>query len=300
MQTFEATELKYTYSPEHEPIGAVAAGERFTVITEDCFTGRYDDPANFNAETAAWVDEHLNGVTGPISVEGAQPGAAVEIEIESVQVNTPGHVVVSRCQALSPADWWHEEDHVVNLSVQDGQIVIGEGWTVPVDPLIGCLATAPARETVLSRYQGSYLGNVDCREITSGATVILPVAAKGAGLYFGDCKAAIGDGEVVCAPEIGARIVASARPRERPVSMGAPRVLTVDRLMTIVSGISLAEASRVAFRELKLWLQDEWTLSSDQAAIIMGIGAHCGIGQVSNLLHTAKCSIARSLLPRAM
>jgi hypothetical protein len=70
--------------------------------------------------------------------------------------------------------------------------------------------------------------------------------------------------------------------------------------MTIVSGISLAEASRVAFRELKLWLQDEWTLSSDQAAIIMGIGAHCGIGQVSNLLHTAKCSIARSLLPRAM
>jgi hypothetical protein len=29
----------------------------------------------------------------------------------------------------------------------------------------------------------------------------------------------------------------------------------------------------------------------------MGIGAHCGIGQVSNRLHTAKCSISRSLLP---
>jgi amidase len=300
MQTFQPTDLKYTYSPDHEPIGAVAAGERFTVITEDCFTGRYDDPADFNAETAAWVDEHLNGVTGPISVQGAEPGEAVEVEIESVEVNTPGHVVVSRCQALSPADWWQEEDHVVNLRIEGGEIVLGDGWTVPVSPLIGCLATATARETVLSRYEGAYLGNVDCREITGGATVILPVAAAGAGLYFGDCKAAMGDGEVVCAPEIGARIVASARPRKRPASMGAPRVLTADRVMTIVSGISLAEASRLAFRELKLWLEDDWSLSSEQAAIIMGIGAHCGIGQVSNLLHTAKCSIARSLLPRAM
>jgi amidase len=300
MQTFQPTELKYTYSPEHEPIGTVAAGERFTVITEDCFTGRYDDPANFNSETAAWVDDHLNGVTGPISVQGAEPGEAVEVAIESIEVNTPGHVVVSRCEALSPADWWHEEDHVVNLAVDDGQIILGEDWTVPVAPLIGCLATAPARETVLSRREGAYLGNVDCREITCGATVILPVAVPGAGLYFGDCKAAIGDGEVVCAPEIGARIVASGRPIRRPPAFGAPRVITEDRLTTIVSGISLAEASRVAFRELKLWLEDEWNLSSEQAAIVMGIGAHCAIGQVSNPLHTAKCSIARSLLPCTM
>jgi amidase len=300
MQTFRSTDLKYTYSPEHEPIGRVAPDERFEVITRDCFTGRFDDPENFNAGTAAWVDDHLNGVTGPVFVDGAEPGEAVEVTIESVQVNTPGHVVVSRCEALSPADWWHEEDHVVNLPVDDGQIVLGEGWSVSISPLIGCLATTPARETVLSRHGGSYLGNVDCREITAGATVILPVAAEGAGLYFGDCKAAMGDGEVVCAPEVGARIIASARPRSRPDSMGTPRVLTSDRLMTIVSGISLADASRAAFRELKLWLEDEWSLSSEQAAIIMGIGAHCGIGQVSNLLHTAKCSIDRSLLPGAM
>jgi amidase len=299
MQTFAPTDLKYTYSPDHHPIGTVAAGETFTVITEDCFTGRFDDPADFNAGTAAWVDEHLDGVTGPIAVEDAEPGQAVEVKIESVQVTTPGCVVVSRCEAVSPADWWHEEDHVIQLAVKDGQIVLGEDWTVPVAPLIGCLATAPARETVLSRHEGVYLGNVDCREITGGATVILPVAVSGAGLYFGDCKAAMGDGEVVCAPEIGARIVASASPIKRPESMNAPRVVTPDRLMTIVSGISLSDASRVAFAELKLWLQDDWDLSSEQAAVVMGIGAHCGIGQVSNLLHTAKCSIARSLLPPA-
>jgi acetamidase/formamidase len=296
MQTFEPTDLKYTYSSEHAAIGTVAAGETFAVITEDCFTGRYDDPANFPGE-AAWVEDHLDGVTGPIAVEGAEPGQAVEVTIESVDMTTPGYVVVSRCEAVSPADWWHEEDHVIHLEVDADQIVLGDGWTVPVAPLIGCLATAPAHETVLSRHEGHHLGNVDVREITTGATVVLPVAVPGAGLYFGDCKAAMGDGEVVCAPEIGARIVASARPIPRPASMGAPRVMTDDTLMTVVSGISLADACRAAFAELKSWLQDEWELSSDQAAVVMGIGAHCGVGQVSNLLHTAKCSVARALLP---
>ena len=296
MQTFEPTDLKYTYSPEHASIGTVSAGETFAVVTADCFTGRYDDPANF-PDSAAWVEDHLDGVTGPIAVEGAGPGQAVEVKIDSVEVTTPGYVVVSRCEAVSPADWWHEEDHVIHLAVDEDQIVLGDDWRVPVSPLIGCLATAPGRETVLSRHEGAYLGNVDVREITEGATVVLPVGVPGAWLYFGDCKAAMGDGEVVCAPEVGARIVASARPVPRPASMGAPRVMTDELLMTVVSGISLADACRTAFAELKSWLQDDWELSPDQAAVVMGIGAHCGVGQVSNLLHTAKCSIARSLLP---
>jgi amidase len=297
MQTFTPAEIKYTYSAAHAPIGTVAAGETFTVITEDCFTGRFVDPAAFNPESVSWVEENLDGVTGPIVVEGARAGQAIAVTIEEIEVTTPGCVVVSRCEAFSPADWWHEEDHVVNLEIVDGEIMLGEHWTVPVRPLIGCLATTPERETVLSRHEGDYGGNVDCSEITAGATVILPVAVDGARLYFGDCKAAMGDGEVVAAPEIGARILVSATPVERPRSMGAPRVLSAETLTTIVSGISLADASRAAFRELKLWLEDEWSLGREQAALVMGIGAHCGIGQVSNRLHTAKCSISRSLLP---
>lgn len=297
VQTFTPEAIKYVYSPEHEPIGSVDPGERFAVICEDCFTGRFRDAADFNPASAAWVDEHLNGLTGPIHVRGSEPGGAVEITIESVEILSPGCVVVSRCQALSPADWWHEEDHVVNLAISDGAIVLRDGWTVPVAPLIGCLGAAPARETILSRHEGSFGGNLDCREIAAGATVTLPVQIAGASLYFGDCKAALGDGEVVAAPEVAARIVVSATPVKRPASMKAPRIRTADTLTTIVSGISLTDAARSAFAELKSWLQDKWELSSDEAAIVMGIGAHCRIGQVSNRLHTAKCSIALALLP---
>ncbi|MBV9536828.1 MAG: acetamidase/formamidase family protein, partial [Solirubrobacterales bacterium] len=199
MQTFTPDDLKYTYSPAHEPIGMVAPGETFAVITEDCFTRRYETPDGFTAESSAWVEENLDGVTGPIAVGGAEPGQVVAVAIEELQATTPGAVVVSRCEAYSPADWWHEEDHVVNLNLAEGLISLGDNWLVPARPLIGCLATQPSRETVLSRREGDYCGNVDCGEITAGATVILPVAVAGAGLYFGDCKAAMGDGEVVAA-----------------------------------------------------------------------------------------------------
>jgi amidase len=300
LQVFAAEELKYVYSAEHEPIGSVLPGERFVVDTSDCFTGRYRNPADFNAESAAWVDANLNPVTGPISVAGAVPGGAVEIEIEDIAVTTPGMVVVSRCAALSAADWWHEEEYALSLPVTGDRIWIRDEWSVPVRPLIGCIATAPARETVLSRHEGdSYGGNMDCSAITSGATVILPVAVQGGLLYFGDCKAAMGAGEVTCSPECGTRIVAVATPVPRPASMHAPRVRTSTHLTTIVSGISLAEASRAAFRELKLWLEDEFEVAPADAAVVMGMAADCGVCQVSNLLHTATCTISRDVLPPA-
>ena len=297
MQTFDPDEIKYTYSPEHAPIGTVEAGESFTVTTADGFTGRYDDPADFTPETAAWVEENLDGVTGPIAVAGAEPGQAIAVTIEELEVITNPVVVVSRCEALSPYDWWHEEDHVVNLTVADGLIRLRDDWTVPATPLIGCLATTPARETVFSQHEGDHGGNVDVREITAGSTIVLPVEIPGAGLYFGDCKAALGDGEIVCAPECGTRIVVTARPFERPQAMG--RSADRDRRPSDDGGVCavLTDAARTAFRELKHWLEQDRRLTNDEAAMVMGMAAHCGIGQVTNLLHTAKCSIDRSLLP---
>ena len=112
MQTFTPAQIKYAYSPEHAPVGVVEPGERFTVLTEDCFSGQFRDPADYTPETAAWVEQNLNGLTGPIAIRGAEPGGAIDVTIESVQITTPGCVVVSRCEARSPVDWWHEEDHV--------------------------------------------------------------------------------------------------------------------------------------------------------------------------------------------
>ncbi len=144
MQAFAAEDLKYVYSPAHKPIGSVQPGERFIVDTPTVSPGATSiRPISARSLLRGSTPISIPS-TGPIRVNGAEPGGAVEIYIEDIDVTTPAAVVISRCAALSPADWWHEEYHAVSLRVADGRIWIRDNWSVPVRPLIGCLATAPA------------------------------------------------------------------------------------------------------------------------------------------------------------
>jgi acetamidase/formamidase len=161
---------------------------------------------------------------------------------------------------------------------------------------MGCLAAAPADEVVLSKREGSYGGNIDCNQVTGGATVVLPVEVEGAFLYFGDCKAAMGDGEIVQPPEVGTLITASAQPRPRPNSMASPRVETPEFVMTVVSARTLDEACRAAFAELLAWIEEDYGVAREEAALLMGMVAHVGVCQISNTFATGKCSLPRAYL----
>ncbi len=296
MQRFSADDLKNVYSPAHAPHGRVRSGETFQIETADCFGGRFRDPAKVTAEDFAWVEENLDVVTGPIVVEGARPGDVIAVRIEAMEMTTPGTVVVRSLSQASPDDWWLDHLSSKALPVVDGKVVVSDGLRIPVRPVIGCIATAPSNETVLSRFQGAFGGNQDCGEMTTGATIVLPVNVAGGLLYFGDCKAAMADGEIVDAPEIGTLITATATVRVRPKSMRWPRVETATQLTTVVSDISLADACRQAFRELLLWIEEDFALAREDVATLMGMLAHTGVCQISNRLHTARCSMPRAPL----
>ena len=296
MQIFPPDDLKFTYSGEHTPIGTVAPGERFVVETEDCFTGRFRHPDGFTPENLTWVLENLDGVTGPIAVEGAARGDAVAVTLHRVEVTTPGSVAWSRCEAASPADWWGEWYACDGLEVRDGHVHVGD-LRIAARPLVGCIATAPRRETVFSKMQGSYGGNMDCNEVREGATVVLPVEVDGAYLYFGDSKARMGDGEVVQSPEVGTRLEVSVEAGPRPVGMGWPRVLSDEQLVTIVSARSIDDGSRLAFAEMLAWCTAYSGMSRADTALVLGMLADVGICQVANSLPTARCTVDRAELP---
>ena len=156
--------------------------------------------------------------------------------IHTVDVVTPGVVVYGAYTATDPIGWWDDETACELFPAQDGVLTFDERTTLPTQPLIGCLAVAPQEGEVHAMLQGRYGGNLDCRELRAGATIVLPVEHDGGGLYFGDCKALMGDGEIVAPPEVGALVTASAEPRERPASLEWPRIETVDSLTTLVSG----------------------------------------------------------------
>src|SRR5882762_1875310 len=249
MQRFSASDAKYAYSPDHPSIGAVQSGERFEVESVEGFSGYFRDPSDFTPEVYVEAEAHKWAVTGPISVAGAKANEAVAVTIHAVEVVTPGVVVYGAYTADDPLTWWDDESACELFPAQDGVLRFDDRTTLSTRPLIGCLAVVPAEGEVHAKLQGRFGGNLDCRELRAGATLILPVAHDGGGLYFGDCKALMGDGEIVGPPEVGALVTAAAIPVQRPAALEWPRIVTADELVTIVSGRPLESAARQAMRE---------------------------------------------------
>src|SRR6266550_7270714 len=296
MQRFLASDAKYSYSPEHASIGTVQPGERFEVESVEGFSGYFRAASDFTPEVYALAEAHKWAVTGPISVAGAKANEAVAVTIHAVDVVTPGVVVYGGYTADDPLAWWDDESACELYPVQDGVLRFDDRTSLPTRPLIGCLAVVPSDGEVHAKLQGRYGGNLDCRELRAGATLILPVEHEGAGLYFGDCKALMGDSEIVGPPEVGALVTASAQPVERPDSLEWPRIETADELMTVVSGKPLEWAARQAMRELVNWIDDDYDLPRARAALLLAMVAHARIAQISNTDYTAYCVAPRDVL----
>jgi len=274
----------------------VQPGEVFEVESVEGFANVFRAPSDFSAEAHARATAGKWFVTGPIAVAGARAGGAVAVTIHAVEITTPGIVVYGSFSAEDPLAWWDDESACDAYEVRDGLVRFDERTSLPVRPLVGCLAATPAEGEVHARLQGRYGGNVDCTAIGPGATVTLPVAHDGAGLYFGDTKALMGDGEVVQPPEVGALITASARPLECPPTLEWPRVETAEELMTLVSGAPLEWCARQAYRELLAWVESEYEIPRRKAALLLAMVARCGIAQISNDELTASCTLPRAVL----
>jgi acetamidase/formamidase len=294
MQRFPESDAKYAYSPAHASIGTVQPGEMFQVESVEGYSGYFRSPEDFNEESYAAAEAHKWAVVGPISINGAKAGDAVAVTIHDVEVTTPGVVTYGAySRDTDPYEWWDDETAADVYPIENGLLHFDEHTSLPTRPLIGCLAVQPAEGEVNASLQGRYGGNLDCRELRAGATLILPVARDGAGLYFGDCKALMGDSEIVGPPEVGALVTASAKPIPRPPSLEWPRIETADELMTIVSGKPLESAARQALRELLNWVCDDFDLPRAKAALLLAMVAHARIAQVSNSDYTSYCVAPR-------
>ena len=297
MQHFPESDAKYAYSPEHAPIGTVQPGEVFEVESVEGYSGYFRKPEDFTPESYAQAEALKWAVVGPITVAGAEAGGAVAVTIHEVAINTPGVVTYGAYRRdVDPYYWWDDESGADAYPIVDGLVRFDEHTRLPTRPLIGCLAVVPGEGEVHAKLQGRYGGNLDCREVRAGATIILPVEHEGAGLYFGDCKALMGDSEIVGPPEVGAVVTASAMPVERPASLEWPRIVTADELMTIVSGKPLELAARHAMRELLNWIDDDYDLPRARAALLLAMVAHVRIAQISNTDYTAYCVAPRNVL----
>ncbi len=139
-------------------------------------------------------------LNGPIYIEGAEPGDMLEIRILDVTPRIPyGTVGGSPGGGALPDVTPRPFTHVVPLDLKRNAGVFDDKVEVPLAPFMGVMAVCPADSEGPFRRSGppgAFGGNLDCKWLSAGATLYLPVFQKGALFYTGDSHAAQGDGEV--------------------------------------------------------------------------------------------------------
>lgn len=172
----------------------VVPGSTVEVAMMDAFGGQLDADSTASAVPALDL-ARANPLTGPIAVIGAQPGDTLAITIESVAVDAIGWTAVIPGFGLLAEEF--PDPHLVVSRIGTDHIEVGDIARIATRPFLGTIGLAPAapgpHSVIPPRRVG---GNLDCRDVRPGATLLLPVEVAGAWLSAGDPHGAQGDGEV--------------------------------------------------------------------------------------------------------
>jgi amidase len=289
MQRVPKTDLLYTYERGRPPVVTVRSGETIVVETRTAFG---DAELIHGVEVSGPADDRADPLSGPIHVEGAEVGDALAVHIERIElVGDPVIGPIRGCSAL--VDWGPLPVDV--LKVRDGALQLGS-LSLPIRPMIGCIAVSPASGVTPSTSVGDHGGNLDTRHIAPGATVMLPVFEPGAGLVLGDCHVLQGDGEMTGAPpETDAEVTITVELR-KGVELARPQVLTAERFMTLASADTLEHACSLAVADMVEALASSTSLSADEAYVALTLIGDLEVSQIVNSWPTVRAAVDRSLL----
>lgn len=152
-------------------------------------------PTSTHGDLAGISFDPIHPLTGPVYVEGAQPGDALEVEILGLEHKGWGWNAVLPGFGLLADDF--TAPHLQHYRLEGDTCVFNDAIQIPFEPFCGVMGVAPAEsgrfDTIPPRSNG---GNIDIRHLTAGARLFLPVWVEGALFSCGDCHAAQGDGEV--------------------------------------------------------------------------------------------------------
>jgi amidase len=315
MQTFARDRTTMLLDPHAEPIGSVRDGERFRIETADslcCLVKSARDTfTSFNE-----IIERLGGacpLTGPIYVEGAQPGDSIAMTIEAIEPapksGSGWSTIVPGWGALTADMGYSLQESLPPMTtmceISHGHVhmqIDGKAIKLPVEPFLGTVAVAPGVETRRTLSQShEYLGDVDLRALCAGSTVILPVNVEGALLAVGDAHAAQGDGEVTgIAVEIEADVELTVRVIP---SADSPRmrlsVLETEEDIGVIAGfmgVPLESCVRAAYVDLCHRLERHHGFSRLGAYTLLGQAGRIQVGNMIDPFYSCLVSIKRDYL----
>lgn len=273
-----------------DPVLTVEPGTVVEVEVANASGGQLE--ASSTASDVARLDfSRVNPVTGPIFVEGAEPGDALVIDVLDMSMDTWGWTAVIPGFGLLADRFQAPSLRISNVFGQTVELPFGV--RLPAVPFIGTIGVAPAEagehSVVPPRSVG---GNMDIRQVTVGSRLMLPVAVSGALLSVGDTHAAQGDGEV-CGTAIETSSVVTLRvslEKQRPLRF--PRLETDARaerrgpqLVTTGIGPNLYEAAREAVLGMIDEIGRRAGLSPEDAYMLCSVAGDLKISEIVDAPH---------------
>lgn len=223
-------------------------------------------------------------LTGPIFVDGAEPGDMLEVRILKVTPRVPYGVNNAGNGGAAPGMMEGEKPpaggKVIKYDIAKHMVNFAPDIHFPMRPFMGIMAVAPVK-TISSRSPGIYGGNMDFEKLQAGATLYLPVLVKGALFVTGDSHAGQGDGEVS-----GNAIEASMTPTlQFIVHKGAGKDMTMpyaeDAANFYILGMdpNLNNALNFSIRETVSFLVRNYGLSRPDAYSLCSTAIDFGIAE---------------------
>ena len=290
MERVTRDKVCYRMSASNPPALRVEPGETFCVEMEDCYSGALQSPTDvFTKEM--W--DTVNPATGPVYIAGAAPGDVLCVEVLALRTR-PWAVMCVEHGAGALGDRVEGVETVI-LPIRDHRLYLREDFSLPLRPMIGVIGVAPAGEPILNGTPGEHGGNMDCKEITAGAKVYLPVSAEGALLAVGDVHAVMGDGEVcICGAEVAGE--ADLRADVLKTDLPTPCVETDEWLYFIASAKTLDECEGLVLAKAHAYLTRGLGLAPNDAARVMSLVGELQVCQVVDPLKTLRFAFPKDFL----
>lgn len=289
------------------PVLRIASGDTVTIDTLSGEPGDLPDDSLLVPEHRAVLAGTQRGagphlLTGPVWVEGAEPGDVLEVQILDIQLRQSwGWNLIAPHKGTLPEDFPHQRRLHIPLDREAMVARLPWGSVVPLAPFFGNFGVAPPAScgritSIIPREHG---GNMDNKALVQGCTVYFPVFNPGALFSAGDGHAAQGDGEV-CLTAIETSLTGTFRLTVRKdMALDFPRATTGTHLISMGMNEDLDAAACQALRNMIAWVAELTGISREDAYTLCSIAGDLHVTQMVDINKGVHCMLPKSVLPPA-
>jgi amidase len=293
----------YTIGPYSQPVLHIKPGDRVIVETRDAFEGKIREETDKPSELLNVP--FLNPQNGPIMVEGAEKGDVIAVHIESMSPRGEDPhgfcCMIPNFGGLTGTDYTALLNEplpeiVRKVKIDEENVYWSRRHTLPYRPHIGTLSVSPEIDSINSLTPDAHGGNMDVPDMGPGSITYLPVRSPGGRLFIGDAHACQGDGEV-CGTAVEYQSTTTIRvDLIKQWRILWPRLENEDALMSIGSARPLEDATRIAYKELVLWMAAEYGFDKWDAYMMLSQVGRVRLGNFVDPKYTVGAMIAKRYL----